>query len=132
MNYIDTLPAFLTYFATSILLMAAFLAIYVRVTPYHEFALIKEGNPAPAITLGGSLIGFVLPLCAVIKASVSIPDLLIWGGIALVVQVLAFWVINRSFPSVSQHVQQGEVSSAILLAVLTVAVGLINAACMTY
>lgn len=131
-NYIETLPDFLMYFGTSIFLMAAFLSIYVRVTPYHEFALIKQGNAAPAITLSGSLIGFILPLCSVIKASVSIIDLAIWGVIALLVQVVAFWIINKLIPSIKSHVLEGQVSSAILLAVLTLAIGMINAACMSY
>lgn len=131
-NYVDTFPVFLAYFAVAITLMALFLIIYVRVTPYHEFALIKQGNPAPAITLSGSLIGFILPLCSVIKASVSLLDLAIWGAIALLVQIIAFLVINRIFPSVTLHVLKGETSSAILFAAITLGVGMINAACMSY
>ncbi|MFZ4761782.1 MAG: DUF350 domain-containing protein [Alphaproteobacteria bacterium] len=131
-NYIDTLPTFLMYFVTAIALMVIFLTVYMRVTPYNELALIKQGNAAPAITLSGSLIGFILPLCSVVQASISVIDLAIWGMIALLVQVLAFWVINKAMPSIKTHIQEGQISSAILLAVLSLAVGMINAACMSY
>lgn len=131
-NYLETLPAFLAYFLTSIALMVAFVVIYIRVTPYREFTLIKQGNAAPAITLSGSLIGFILPLCSVIEASVSLLDLVIWGGIALLVQMLAFWGINALMPFMKEHIPNGQISSAILMAACTLAVGLINASCMSY
>ena len=48
-------------------LLAIFAAIYVRVTPYNEIALIREGNMAASISLSGALIGFVLPLASAIS-----------------------------------------------------------------
>lgn len=41
---INSLPAFAGYFATAIVLLAVFLALYVLVTPYNELRLIREGN----------------------------------------------------------------------------------------
>ncbi len=130
--YLNTFPAFIGYFAVSIALIAVFLVIYVRVTPYREFALIKQGNVAAAVALSGSLIGFILPISAVIKSSVSIFDLIIWGGIALIVQILAFVVINFTFPYIKTHIVDGQISGAVLLSVLTLAIGIINAACLSY
>ena len=43
---INYLPAFASFFLAAILLLLAFLAIYIRVTPYNELALIREGNEA--------------------------------------------------------------------------------------
>ena len=39
-------PTFLLYFALALALLALFVAIYVRVTPYREIRLIREGNIA--------------------------------------------------------------------------------------
>jgi hypothetical protein len=39
---------------------------YTRVTPHDEFKLIRDNDPAAAIALGLSLLGFVLPLVSAI------------------------------------------------------------------
>lgn len=131
-DYVAALPNFLMYFATALALMAAFLAVYVQVTPYREFAMIREGNVAPAITLTGSLLGFILPLTGVIQASTSLIDMAIWGVIALGVQVAAFFVINLVFPNMKRAIREGQVSSSVFCAALMVAVGMLNRACLSY
>ena len=51
----------------SLALTALFLAIYVRITPYREFALIRAGNVAAAASLSGALLGFVIPLASAMR-----------------------------------------------------------------
>ena len=58
---INSLPAFAGYFATAIGLLAVFILLYVFVTPYNEMALIREGNTAAAISLGGAMVGYAGP-----------------------------------------------------------------------
>ncbi len=125
------LPLFLLCFALGLLLLAVFLAIYVAVTPYNELALIREGNSAAAISLGGSTIGYVLPLSRAISQSVSVVDMLAWGAIAMVVQLVVYFVVAKAVPHFPDAIKSGRVSSASLLAALAVAVGLLNAAAMT-
>jgi len=125
------LPAFLLYFALGLLLLAAFLAIYIAVTPYKEIALIREGNAAAAISLGGAVIGYVLPLSRAIAQSVSVVDMLAWGGVALVAQVVVYFVVARAVPRFPEAIRAGRVSAATFLAALAIAVGLLNAAAMT-
>ena len=79
---LSTLPAFILYFVIALILTAAFIAAYIQITPYKEFELIQEGNTAAALSLGGAVTGFVLALSAVIKHSVNVVDLSIWGLIA--------------------------------------------------
>src|SRR6185295_11009993 len=81
---------FLVYFGLSLLFVALYLAIYVHVTPYREFALIREGNAAAAASLSGSLIGFVLPLASAVIHSVNTWDMALWAAIALVVQIAVY------------------------------------------
>ena len=38
---LSMLPAFLSYLAVAIVLLAAFLLVYINTTPYDEFALIR-------------------------------------------------------------------------------------------
>jgi len=126
------LPSFLVYFVLGLGLLVAFLAVYGRATPYDERALIREGNVAAAISLSGAILGFMLPLASAIAHSVNVIDMLVWGMIALVVQVAVFVVVSRALPHFTEAIRAGKVAAATLLAVFAVAIGLLNAACMTY
>ena len=53
-------------------------------TPHPEFTLIRQGNVAAAISLGGAIVGYTVPLAKAVSQSESISDLLVWGGVALV------------------------------------------------
>lgn len=125
------LPAFLTYFFLALALLVVFLAVYLAVTPYSELALIRQGNVAAAISLGGAVIGFVLPLARAVTQSVSTLDLVTWGGVALVVQVVVFFLVGKLLPKLTNAVKNGQVAAATLLASLAVGVGVLNAASMT-
>ena len=125
------LPAFISYFFLSLALLVVFLAVYLAVTPYRELTLIRQGNIAAAISLGGAVIGFVLPLARAVTQSVSMLDLVAWGGVALVVQVVVFLLVGVLLPRLTAAVKDGQVAAAVLLASLAVAVGVLNAASMT-
>ncbi len=126
------LPAFLAYFATAIGLMAAFLLVYANVTPYDEIGLIRSGNTAAAVSLVGSLLGFAMPVANVIAHSDTLLDLLVWGAIAGLVQILAYLVARFTLPHMTEDIPAGKTAPAAFLAGLSVSVGLINAACMGY
>jgi uncharacterized protein DUF350 len=68
------LPAFLVYFCTALVAVVAYLFVYTRVTPHDEFQLIRDNDPAAAIALGLSLLGFVLPLVSAIAHSANVVD----------------------------------------------------------
>jgi putative membrane protein len=127
-----TFDDFLAYLAVSLALLAAFVAIYIRVTPYREIALIREGNMAAAYSLSGSILGFVIPLTSAIQHSVGLADMAIWGAIALAVQVAAFIVARILFPAIVTDIPAGKQAQGFMAGALALAVGLLNAACMTY
>ena len=126
------LPAFLAYFAVAIVLLALFLLVYLNVTPYHEVTLIRAGNTAAAISLAGALLGFAMPVANVIAHSDTLVDLASWGVIAGVIQILAYLAARLTLPQLNQDIPAGKTAPAIFLAVVSLSVGLINAACMTY
>ena len=127
-----TFDDFLIYLAVAIVLLVAFVAIYVRVTPYREIALIREGNMAASFSLSGSILGFVIPLAAVVQHSVNLVDMAIWGLIALVVQVVAFMVVKVVVPSITRDIPAGNGAAGFFLGALSLAVGLLSAACLSY
>jgi putative membrane protein len=123
---------FLVYLAVSLLLLALFVAIYIRITPYREMALIREGNMAASFSLSGSLLGFIVPLAAAVQHSVSVVDMAIWGVIALVVQIAAFVAVKLLIPSITRDIPAGNGAQGFFLGSLSLGVGLLSAACMSF
>ena len=123
---------FLVYLAVSLALLAIFIAIYIRVTPYREIALIRQGNMAAAFSLSGSVLGFVIPLAAAVQHSVSLVDMLIWGVIAMAVQLLTFVAVKLMLPSITQDIPADKGAAGFFLGCMSLGVGLLNAACMSY
>lgn len=132
LSSLNGLPAFLAYFAMAIVLLLLFIRIYTWVTPQDELALIRANNVAAALAFGGALIGFALPLASAITNSMSLLDCAVWGAVALVVQVLTFVVLRVAITQLPERINQGEVATGSFVAASAIAVGLINAACMTY
>ncbi|WNW14149.1 DUF350 domain-containing protein [Pseudomonas sp. DTU_2021_1001937_2_SI_NGA_ILE_001] len=122
---------FILYILVAAALFALFQFIYTRITPHKEFALIRDNNPAAALALGGSLIGFALPASNVIAYSINILDVIVWALIAAVVQLLAFGVTSLVLRGLSARIAKGEMAAAIYAASVAISVGLLNAACMT-
>lgn len=128
--FLDTLPNFLAYFGTATILGILFLAAYVAITPHREFALIRSGQTAPAISLVGSFLGFVLPVAIVISHSANILDVILWSLAALVVQVVVFFGITRFFSGISNRISENCTASGIFVGGLSLAFGALQAACM--
>ena len=129
-NSLSTFPNFLIYFITAVVLTAVFLVLYANLTPHREFRLIREGNSAAAIALIGGLLGFVLPLASVIAHSGHLFDVVVWGVIALAVQIGGFIAARVVLPHLPQAIESGNVSDAIFLGGLSVSLGILDAACM--
>lgn len=125
-------PAFLAYFILAIVLVLIFIRLYTWVTPHDEMALIRENNSSAALAFGGALIGFSLPLSSAITNSLSLLDCALWGAIALIVQVLTFFVLRVSLKQLPERITQGETATGVLSAATAISVGFINAACMSY
>ena len=125
-------PAFLLYFGASLALLALFIAIYVRITPYPEITLIRQGNIGAAASLSGALLGFVVPLAHSVAQSANLADMALWGLIALVVQLLVYFVVRRIMPGIASDIPAGKTGPGIFLGALSLATGILNSACMTY
>ncbi|MDG4594942.1 MAG: DUF350 domain-containing protein [Candidatus Contendobacter sp.] len=126
------LGAFVSYFGASVALLALFALAYAKVTPYREINLIANGNVAAASSYSGAILGFTIPLASAVSHSVGLLDMIIWGIVALVVQLAAFGVIRMIFPSIAQDIPNNQVSKGIFLGAISLVIGIINAACMTY
>lgn len=109
-----------------------FKAAYQWITPHNEGALIREGNIAAAIMLGGAIIGYVIPLASALTQTHSLPEFVAWALLAGVIQIVTFWLVRRIvLRDLSARIERGEVASAVYMMMISIAVGILNAACMT-
>ena len=119
--------AFLQYFVAALLLLAAFLTVYVRVTPYNEFELIGQNNAAAAISLAGACIGFALPMAAAIYFTHDLIEMIKWAAITGAAQIAVFTLLRRFAPAI----EQGHTAPAIFMCAMSVATGVLNAVCIS-
>ena len=125
--------SFALYFLVALAFWMAALFFYVKVTPYSEFALVREGNLAAAVSLSGTALGMALPLASLAIHAVSIADLAFWALIALMAQ-LALWFGLRKcvLPELEQAITTGKLAPAVVLGGFSIALGLLNAASLSY
>lgn len=128
------LTNFVMYFAIAIVYLFVFKIIYAFVTPHDEWKLVKEEkNVAAAVGFGGAVIGFSIALAGAASNSLSLIDFSIWGIVALLAQSLAFALLRFTFmPKIAERINNNEVSAGVMLAAMSISVGLLNSACMTY
>lgn len=126
------IPQFALYLVASVVLTIMFGTLYILVTPQHDLQLIRRGNVAAAISLGGAFVGFAIPLSKSIAQSHDLVDMVIWAAVALVVQLAVFALTGVVVAHEARKIEEGDVATAAFLAFVAIAAGLINAACMTY
>lgn len=125
-------PAFLLYLAVSLAFLCAALKAYTMATAHDELSLIRENNEAAAWSTFGILVGLALPIAKSVAQAESIMDMLIWAVLALLAQIVAYHATRLVLRDISGRIGRGEKASGILSAGVSVAVGVLNAAAMTY
>ncbi len=123
---------FIAYFIAAIVMLLVFMKIYTIMTPHDEMALIKENNVAASLVFSAAFLGFSLPLASAAANSVNIIDFIIWGVIACAAQLVAYQIFRRFYPKITDRIEKGEMAISTKLAAISITVGLLNAACITY
>ena len=121
-------PTTLLHAGVAVLILFLGAALYVLLTPHKEVALIRDGNAAAAISLGGVLVGLAAPLALSLNSSTSLVEIVIWGVSTVMVQLLVFRLVDLLLRGLPQRIQDGEVAAAALLVGAKLATALILAA----
>lgn len=133
--YLQTFDHFLIYLAVSLVLFLIGTYIFKLLTPYSERAEIKKGNTAVTLKLLGKMAGLVVVLQSAIRHSINLVDLAIWALIAIIVQIVLHLVIEYVFTrntSLAKEVENGNVAVGLFLGGVSVLVGMIVAATISY
>jgi len=127
------LPGAPFYIAAILLVLALLVAgifIYMAITPFHERELLRNGNPAAATVLGGALVALAIPLAALLATTGSFLDILVWGVVAVLLQLLTVAIVSHLFRGMRTMIEAGQVAAAIPLVAAQISIGLLNAAAM--
>lgn len=121
-------PILLLHLGTATLVWLGALVLYLWITPHREFDLIRAGNEAAAISLGGAAIGLAIPLGFCLASSINVWDVVIWGSVTLVLQLIAFRIVDFVLGGLSARIEADERSAAIFLAMVKAAIACLTAA----
>ncbi|PPR10609.1 MAG: hypothetical protein CFH41_01598 [Alphaproteobacteria bacterium MarineAlpha11_Bin1] len=121
-------PVLLLHFSVAIAMLVVGIVIYHYVTPYHELQLVRSGNIAAAISISGAIAGMSIPLAICMATSVSVWDIVIWGFVALMIQLLAYRIGDFLVRDLPRRIENGEVGAAVLVVGIKLSVAFINAA----
>lgn len=124
------LPVLLGQLAVTLALLGVGVACYTAITPFHEFRMVREGNAAAGLVVAGSLVALGIPLAATLASSLITLDILLWGAVALLVQLLAFALATRLIPGLRGMIEAGNTAAAQVLVGIQISVALLNAGAM--
>ncbi len=127
-SFLSGFPVFALHTGVTLAMLALATTIYVLLTPHQEMRLIRAGNPAAAISLGGVMAGLALPLAVCMATSLNWADIVIWGAATLVTQLLTFRVVDLLLPGLSKRISEGETAAATLLAAAKLSAAFVLAA----
>lgn len=117
----------LAYLATAIALLGICFALYIWTTPYRELALVREGNVAAALSLGGATLGLTLPIGSAIFFTHDLREMLLWAAIGCIMQLILFQAMRKQ----AKSIEAGNVAAGLLLACMSVSTGLLVAMCIS-
>jgi putative membrane protein len=124
------LPLLLASFVLTLVLLGAGVRVYAAVTPIKEWTLVRQGNVAAAVTLAGAVLALAIPLTALLATSFALLDILVWGIVALLIQLLVLALVSHLLRDMRRMIEAGNLAAAVILAASQVAVALLNAAAM--
>jgi putative membrane protein len=126
----------LSYIGVGIVLLIVGTILFAVTTKISEKKLIlEEGNLAAALKLGGKVAGLSIVIYAAAVNSINLVDMVVWGAFGIVIQIIAFLVVEYIlFPKVNlaQKVEEGNLAVAVMLLIVSIAVGLVVSGSLSY
>jgi putative membrane protein len=113
------------------LLLFVFFLIYSWATPFDEMRLIRQGNVAASLTLGGAMIGFSLTVASGLEHTDHLGSFLGWSAAAAAIQLLTYVLVTRLLHMSKQQIEGNNVAFGLLLASISVAVGVVSAGALS-
>ncbi|MEZ5972630.1 MAG: DUF350 domain-containing protein [Hyphomonadaceae bacterium] len=126
-SFVAGFPDFIIQLGIALGLFVASLFIYTIMTPHKELALIRAGNPSASLAYGGVIVGIAIPLGSCLAHSFGVIDLVIWGVVTLLIQLLAFRFADIFLRGLPRRIAEGDVAAAVFLMSIKIGLALIMA-----
>lgn len=126
-SFVAGFPDFIIQLGVAFGLFVASLFIYTVMTPHKELALIRAGNPSASLAYGGVIVGLAIPLGSCLAHSFGLFDLMIWGVVTLLIQLLAFRFADIFLRGLPRRIAEGDVAAAVFLMSIKIGLALIVA-----
>lgn len=134
MTFSDLFLSTLSYIGVATVLLAIGVVLFEVTTKSKELELIRNGKKAAVYAFGGRILGLAIVLYSSISNSVSILDMVLWGALAIVLQIVLFYLADLLIPRLSMTKENDANNEAVglLLLFLSISIGLIIAGSLTY
>ena len=129
-SFVSGFPDFLIYAGASGLMLLFGCILYILLTPQKEMELLRAGNASAGLALAGVIVGLAIPMASCLASSVSLYDLLIWGVVDLLIQILSFRFVDLILRDLPKRIENDEAGAAILLIAVKIASALIISAAL--
>ncbi|MEW9050888.1 MAG: DUF350 domain-containing protein [Neobacillus sp.] len=125
---------FLIYLLVALGLLLVGLFLMEVTTKVKEFTLMAKGNKAASYVLGGRLLGLAIVLYSSLANSISLMDMLLWGSIGILAQIIVFYLAELLTPrfNVNQSIEEDNQAVGIFLMLLSISIGVVIAGSITY
>ena len=121
-------PDFLLMTGTAGILLLVASTSYILLTPWKELARGRGGIGAAGLALAGAIAGLAIPIASCLASSLTLVDLLLWGSVSLLLQLLTYRIIDMILRDIPARIQNDEAGAAIVLIAAKVSVALLLAA----
>ena len=127
-SFLNGFPTLLLHFSVTLAMLLSGIWVYQLITPLREMELIRAGNTAAATSFAGAILGLAIPLAFCMATSVGVLDIVIWGLVALFIQLMTFRLLDIFLKDLPKRIENCEMGAAILVFAVKLAVAMINAA----
>jgi putative membrane protein len=129
-SFVKGFPEFLLHGGVTLGLLIAGCVVHVLLTPMKEMRLIREGNVSAGISVAAVIVGLAVPMSACLETATSVYDILIWGVVAILLQLLAFRVADLLLRDLPKRIERDEIGAALVLAGVKIAAAMVMAAAL--
>jgi putative membrane protein len=127
---LDTVVNYALRLVAAGLLLFVFFLVYSWGTPFNEMILIRRGNVAASLTLGGALIGFSMTMASGLIHTDALGSFLAWSAAAAVIQLLTYVFVARVLHMSRQQIEGNNVAFGVLMACISISIGAVSAAAL--
>jgi putative membrane protein len=128
---VDIVTNYALHLVAAGLLLFVFFLVYTWATPFDEMTLIRQGNVAAALTLGGAMIGFSMTVASGLVHTDALASFIAWSAAAAAIQLFTYVLVSRLLHMSKQQIEGNNVAFGVLLASISVAVGAVSAGALS-